>query len=244
LVTIGLETAEEAADELGVWASKRAATSTLEAIILPSTIAGGVTKLAAKMGNISAGKNGEMMIGWVSEVLTTCPNNAGPGVDLMEDKSGVEEANWRFWQVSIFGGAAGMMTPEETASSTTMASSTFRLFSSSGPIGCIPRFDPAEAARSCRGEDSLEGRISDKSRSILWSSPMLSFMEAARLSSSLMDLAPRMAFLVEHVSRWEGMSRGALMSWSSIAAFIAAIVFCSASNWSDEVGLDREDVYE
>jgi hypothetical protein len=68
-------------------------------------------------------------------------------------------------------------------------------------------------------------------------------MAVASESSSLIDLAPLIAFLVEQVSR-EGTSIGVLMSWSSIAAFMAAIVFCSASNVEDEVGLDRDDMYE
>jgi len=69
--TIGLDTAEELADELGVCANKRAATSTLDDIIAPSLMTGGTTKLAARVGNISEGKNGEMIMGCVSEVLTT-----------------------------------------------------------------------------------------------------------------------------------------------------------------------------
>jgi hypothetical protein len=81
-----------------------------------------------RISSISVGKKGEMMMGWVSLVLTTWPKTSATpvdaGIDEDEDKAAGDEEEAE-------DGGGGMMTPEETASETTAASSTFRRFSSS-----------------------------------------------------------------------------------------------------------------
>ena len=89
----------------------------------------GTIRCAERIGRSSAGKKGEMMMGCVSEVLTTWPKTAGVS-DRPSERSGDEADSLGFCpHVALV--LLGTMTPLSTASSTTIASSILRRLSSS-----------------------------------------------------------------------------------------------------------------
>lgn len=106
-----------------------------------------------------------MMIGWVSDVLTKCPKTAGPvWVGLAAERSGTDddidlpEGRAEVDRLTL---GAGMMTPSFTASSTTMASSTFLLFSSSSACALKGRLAPHDCARTGRTSGGGREMISE-----------------------------------------------------------------------------------